>query len=404
MKKGLFILAGIIMSALAFPQQFDPPGIDTIPFKKVKVKVGADFAMQFQALNQNGDSLVPLGSGFNLPTANLNVKALLAKGIEVHLTTYLSSRHHNDTWVKGGYLLVNDLPFKGADKFMKYLTLKVGDMQLNYGDAHAFYSDNGNIINNPFVGNLVMQSMTTATAAEIYGHYSDFHVMGAITTGTLNPSIASYNSDDSVYSVNNQLSQLAFYWKAAFDKSFTDDFRLRIALSGYNSPKNNAGSLYFGDRTGSRFYLVMLPQTNNSNDVSISSNAWTGRWGPGFTYKDNSYMLNLFTKYKGLELFGTLESAKGLTASHQDFNYTQYELNTQYYFGDKENFYVGGKINGVDNHAGQKIFRVEGALGWYLTSNIIIKAEYINQKYTGFADYGTDAGFNGFMFESGISF
>jgi len=259
-----------------------------------------------------------------------------------------------------------------------------------------------------------MNAYTTALATEVYFHVNNIWLMGAVTTGTLDPDIASFNSNGSVYSKNNQLEQLGFYWKLAYDKTINDDFRFRVALSGYNCKKNNEGSLYSGDRSGSRFYLVMAHENDNPNDVDISENAWSGRWAPGFnlaangigfTDKDNSYMLNLFLKHKGLELFGTLESAKGTTAfTSENFNFTQYEFNSQYYFGKDENVYVGGKINGVDNHEGQKVFRFEGVIGWFLTKNIIVKAEYVNQKYKGFSFYGDNAGFKGMMFESGISF
>ena len=406
MKKLFIILIAMLFSTAMWAQQFEAPQIDAKPFTKIKVHVGGDFAMQFQALNQHADSaLVPIGKGINLPTANMSIDAYLAPGIQVNLTVYLSSRHHLDTWVKGGYLLIDRLPFKGTEGFMKYLTFKVGDMGLNYGDAHFFRSDNGNIIRNPFVGNLIMDGWTTAPAAELLFRKSGFYFMGGVTTGSLKQSLAGYSAYTHKYSTSNTLDQLAFYWKAGIDKTFSNDIRLRVSLSGYHSAKNNFGTLYYGERTGTRFYLVMLPQTNSASDVDISANPFTGRWGPGFTNKDNSYMLNVFAKLKGFELFGTLESAKGTTAfGGANFNFSQYALNAQYYFGKDQNFYIGGKINGVKNHLGQKISRFEGGMGWLFTKNIIIKADYVNQTYTNFSEYGNDAGFKGLMFEAAISF
>lgn len=405
MKKTLLIFVGILMSVSLFAQQFETPQIDNKPFTKVKAKLGADFALQIQGLTQHADStLVPIGKGVNLPTANMNIGAYLAPGIKVHLRVYLSSKHHNDTWVKGGYLIIDRLPIKGTENIMKYLTIKTGVMELNYGDAHFFRTDNANVIRNPFVGNLIMDGYTTAPAAELYFRNNGFMLMGGVTTGALKPSIANYSSY-SGYSANNQFKQLAIYGKVSYDKTFNNDLRLRLTLSGYHCAKNGFGTIYYGDRTGSRFYLVMLRPTNSSSDVNISDNPFTGRFGPGITDKDNSVMFNLFTKYHGLELFGTLESAKGTTAfTHKDFNFSQYELNAQYYFGQKQNFYIGGKINGVDNHQGQKVSRFEGALGWYFTKNILIKADYVNQKYKGFSEYGNNAGFKGLMLEAGISF
>jgi hypothetical protein len=101
-RKILLILSGLIFS-LAIHAQFEEPKLDPSDFEKINVRVGADFAMQYQLLNHYADSsLIPLGKGFNLPTANLITEAILAPGIKVNLVTYLSARHHNEAWVKGG--------------------------------------------------------------------------------------------------------------------------------------------------------------------------------------------------------------------------------------------------------------------------------------------------------------
>ena len=90
---------------------------DTVGYDGVKVRIGGDFAMQFQSLSQsNGlsttaDTLVMLGDNFNLPTANLNIDGQLYDGVRVHLGLYLSSLHHEETWVKGGYLQIDKLDF-----------------------------------------------------------------------------------------------------------------------------------------------------------------------------------------------------------------------------------------------------------------------------------------------------
>ena len=163
MKKLLFVVALFAFVITAGAQQFEEPKLDPISFEKVKPFVGADFALQYQSLTQHADGLelMPIGTGINLPAANLNVGADLAPGMRVELVTYLSSRHHNEAWVKGGFLQMDALPFinsEAIDGLMKYLTFKVGVMELNYGDGHFRRSDNARVINNPFVGNYVMDA------------------------------------------------------------------------------------------------------------------------------------------------------------------------------------------------------------------------------------------------------
>jgi hypothetical protein len=409
MKRVFFLFAGLLIASLTFGQQFEQPKLDGSNFTKVQAHIGADFALQYQALTQSADgtALTPLGKGLNLPTANMKIYADLAPGIQVHLTTYLSSRHHEDTWVKGGYLLMDQLPFLNSaaiDKLMKKLTIKVGMMEINYGDEHFRRSDNGNVIRNAFVGNYIMDGFTTAGAAEFMYRNNGWLAMAAVTNGTLKPSLVKYNGRDSSYTTYNTADQLAYYGKVGFDKQLTDNFRLRATLSLYSCAKNAFGSLYDGDRTGSRYYLVMKPKTYSADDVDQTSNHTTGRWGPGFTNKDNSTMLNLFAKYYGFELFGTYEKAKGTGAFGGNFDFNQFAIEGIYHFGGQEQFYLGTRYNKVKNSTDMNIDRVQVAGGWHMTKNILAKLEYVNQKYNNFAEYGTNAGFKGVMFEAGISF
>ena len=84
--------------------------------------------------------LLDIKHNFNLPTANLNITADLAPGIQLYINNFMSSRHHNEAWVEGGHLIIDNLPFlPAADKLMKFLTIRAGVMNPNYGDAH-FYS------------------------------------------------------------------------------------------------------------------------------------------------------------------------------------------------------------------------------------------------------------------------
>jgi hypothetical protein len=408
MKKLLFALS-VLLGMNVHGQTFEQPQLKNDDFDHVKVSIGADFALQYQMLNHSADSLlIPLGKGINLPTANFSINADLARGITVNLTTYLSSRHHVEAWVKGGYLVIDELPFlqsEGVDKAMDYFTFKVGVMELNYGDAHFFRSDNGRVINNPFVGNYIMDAFTTAPAFELMFRTNGILAMAGITTGTLKPALAGY-SEFSGYTTYNAHQELAVYGKAGYDNEISRDFRLRGTFSAYYSANNHFGSLYYGDRTGSRFYLVMKPQTNDADDVDPASGHYTGRWGPGFSDQLTAVMVNLFTKFKGVELFGTYEMNSGTSPfSGAEFAYNQIGLHGLYRFGGNDQFFVGAKYNTVSNSDDLSVSRIEAGAGWNITDNIIIKLDYIDQSYSNFiSSYGENAGFNGLMFEAGISF
>jgi hypothetical protein len=409
MKKTIIFILSLIISIPLFSQNFEEPQLDGSGFDSINTVIGADFAIQFQGLDQNSDSaIVPLGSYINLPSANFNITGNLAPGIRVNLTTYLSSRHHTEAWVKGGYLLMDELPFFNSeiiDNAMDYLTIKAGVMELNYGDAHFLRSDNGNTTDNLFVGNYIMDAFTTAPALELMFRNNGLLLMAAVTSGSLRPDLVRFSSNSNTYTTYKIGEELAFYWKAGYDNWLSEDFRFRAMLSGYHNQNHHFGSLYSGDRAGSRYYLVMKPQTNSSSDVDPASGHTTGRWGPGFTDKLNSLMLNLFTKYKGLEFFGTVESAEGTSLSGSEFDFMQYAAEGRYRFGGDEQFYLALRYNIVSNDQEMEVDRIQASAGWFMTDNILVKAEYVNQNYTNFInDYGEDAGFNGIMVEAAISF
>lgn len=408
MKRIIALMITVMFAMAAHSQEFEPPQATGDEFEEVKVRVGADFAMQYQSLSHSADSsLIPLGSNINLPTANFNIKADLAPGMKLKLVTYLSSRHHVEAWVKGGYLLMDELPFLNsslADRVMERMTLKAGVMEINYGDAHFRRSDNGKVTVNPFVGNYIMDAFTTAPAFEAMFRQNGWLLMGAISSGSLRPDKVGFSSFTNTYTKYDLQDELAYYFKAGLDKELTSDLRLRATLSGYINNNHHFGSLYYGDRAGSRYYLVMKRKEFESEDVDAASGHTSGRWGPGFTDKNHAYMGNLFAKYKGLEFFGTYETTSGTSAfSPAEYNFDQFAVEGLYRFGNNDEFYAGARYNKVSNDNDQSVDRIQVGAGWFMTQNVMLKLEYVDQNYENFAEYGSKAGFSGVMFEAAVS-
>ena len=117
---------------------FEPSKTDTTTFKGLAYTAGGAFAQDFQNLTHentatpvlagivNSNQLVALGPGFTTAMANLDMNAQLTKGIRVEVTTYLATRHHTDTWAKGGFLAIDELPWDIPilSDLMKYSTLR----------------------------------------------------------------------------------------------------------------------------------------------------------------------------------------------------------------------------------------------------------------------------------------
>jgi hypothetical protein len=375
---------------------------DTVGFKNLRIRLGGAFAIQYQGLdhqNTAGD-LVILGNNFNLPSANLDFDVQLYDGVRLHLRLYLSSRHHTETYVKGGYLQIDKLDFIKKDflaSFMKYATIKIGQMENNYGDTHFRRSDNAHTLFNPFVGNYIMDSFTTEIGGEVYYQRNGWLAMLGLTNGRLNQS------------VTNVTSTGALLGKLGYDKQVSDDMRLRLTGSIY-SVKGTVGTyLYDGDRAGSRYFSVMDQLSGTPNDFS-------GRVSPGMETNLTSIMINPFVKFRHLEFFGVYESATGRD-DKKDLTFTGNRSWTQlgaellYRIGNQEQLYIGGRYNSVSGQLpGQEttkvsVDRINLGGGWFMTKNILTKLEYVSQTYNDYTSAQFQGGkFNGIMIEAVIAF
>ena len=391
---------------------FEAPKSTSTSFNGLKVRIGGASTLQFQGIDhENSDlagiELQPIGSNFNLATANLDIDVALYDGVRMHLRTFLSSRHHNETYVKGGYFQIDKLDFikEGfMEDFMKYATLKVGHMENNYGDAHFRRSDNAQTMHNPFVGNLIMDSYTTEVGAELLVQKNGFIGMLGVSNGKLNQSVEKKAIGDEL-AEDGKSGGASFLAKLGYDKQVNEDLRVRITGSMYNTGYVPNSYLYSADRAGSRYYGVMMA------DAATSDNFRSGRYNPNLKNSISAIMFNPFIKYKGLEFFGTIETASGkATAELEDRTANQFAGELLYRFGKNENLYIGGRYNTVDSEemTGEDITikRSQLVAGWFMTNNILVKMEYVNQKYEGFAATSTlnQGKFNGVILEAAISF
>jgi hypothetical protein len=207
----LFTLLVVVFTSVAIAQLrptnrdginvFETPKTET-EYDGLKVQIGGALTLPYTTLdhsNAHGNyesdnplTLVPLTNNFGLPQANLYIKSNLADGVYLNFELYLASRHHNETWVKGGFLQFDKLPFLSSDLLdavMEHTTIKVGQFDVNYGDAHFRRSDGGMTFYNPFMENHIMDEFATEIGAEVDVHLGDFTLVGAITNGQLNPSL-----------------------------------------------------------------------------------------------------------------------------------------------------------------------------------------------------------------------
>lgn len=379
--------------------EFEPVKDTTSTSNEVFVRIGGDFALQFQNLhheNSGSEELFGIGNNFNLATANFDIDVRLYDGVNMHLRTYLSSRHHPEPYVKGGYITIDKLNFIQdgfLEDLMNKVTLKIGHMENNYGDAHFRRSDNAEALRNPFVGNYIMDGFTTEVGAEAYYRNNGWLGMVGVSNGRLDQDAEGGTSPSTLL-------------KLGYDKQLDKDWRFRLTGSMYHTAQSGKTWLYTGDRAGSRYYYVM-----EGVDASSADDYTSGRFDPQFDTKLTTFMVNPFIKYKGLEFFGLLEFSNGQTHGETDKR-DAVQLGTEllYRFGNNEEFYVGGRYNkvGADLPSGEEVnidrFNLGG--GFFMTDNIVVKLEYVNQNYGGYNSSNIlhDGKFHGFVAEAAISF
>lgn len=395
---------------------FEAPKDAGVRFDGFRLSFGAAFAQQFQSLQHrntatpvmtgttNANALMDIGNGFNLATANLYANAQLAPGIRVALTSYLSSRRHQDTWVKDGYLQIDASPIDNPilNFAMALTTIKAGHFEINYGDQHFRRSDNGMALYNPFVGNLIMDAFTTEIGGELYLRAGGMMLMGGMTDALIRGDVT-----------NTGNRAPAFYGKSGFDRQLTADLRTRLTGSWYRASKTPSATLFGGDRAGSRYYSVI-----ENTASTTTANATSGQIDPGFANSVSAVQINPFVKFRGLELFGVLERAEGRRATEpSDRTINQYAADLVYRFLPSEQVYVGLRYNTVDGtlrfgpatapfNQDVRVERGAFAAGWFITPTILLKSEYVSQRYRDFpaADIRNGGKFDGLVVEGVVSF
>ena len=221
-------------------------------------------------------------------------------------------------------------------------------------------------------------------------------VMGAVTASELRGTVLSPDRRGPAY-----------IGKLGFDRTVRPDLRVRLTGSIYKADEATSNTLYSGDRAGSRFYYVL-----ENTQATESTQFRSGLINPGFRNRVTALQSNPFVKFRGLEVFGVVERAKGgASAELMDRTWNQYATDVVYRFLPREQVYAGirynkveGALRGVQNDV--SVSRWELAAGWFATPHILVKGGYVTQVYEGFppTDIRNGGKFNGVMMEGVVAF
>jgi hypothetical protein len=250
---------------------------------------------------------------------------------------------------------------------------------------------------NPFVGNYIIDAFTTEVGGEVYVRNGlGMLAMVGVNSGTINGGVTTPAARTNAY-----------VGKLGYDKQLTSDLRVRLTGSYYKNDKSPSNTLLTGDRAGGPYDLVM-----ENTAATLTGAAWSGQIRPGFSNTVRAAAINPFIKYQGLEFFGTAENLRGKALSEVGWqrDWNQFAGDLVYRFSG-EKLYVGARgntANGKLTAAGNKVSvdRYATSAGWYVTPVMLLKGEYMQQKYNRFAptDIRSGGKIQGFVFEGVVSF
>lgn len=425
------VVCGTLASA-KIVQQFEPEK-DTSTFNgKPEVSFATDLTFYYQGLSQdvpggttaNGSTYTAassIESGLILPTANFDIYAKVMSGFNVKLQTMLSSHHHNETYVKGGYATIDNLDFIAPgflSEFMRNATIKIGVNDINYGDDQYNRVDNANTMKSPFINNLAVEPYMQATHVELLYRIpsiSSFAMLG-ITNGQASPSDVAKTEYDDVSGTASS-DRYALYGKFGFDQQINDDLRVRLTESLYFVDGTNRSDLYAGDKAGP----VAISVLGAASTASMSS-GWNAMSGyvrtPGGTYVSKTAAdilaskTNFFARYHDTEFYASYEKANGKDIYDKDMDMDHYAVTlVQRFVNDK--YWVAGRYENAvvkyqdafNDFGDAELTQWQLSAGWYLSKNAVAKIEYIDQEREKFSIYKNGkASFDGFMIAASLSF
>lgn len=446
----LLLLALLLSSATLFSQSdiqysrpwnkeginvFEPTkSADQPAYEGFKLRIGGSFTQDYQHIKHSNtptkstnylygvvkaeDSTSSLLRGFNLAMANLNFDFQIEDGIMVRLENYMSSRHHSEFWVKGGYVQIDKLAMFGNPQwFTDKFRVKIGHFVPNFGDMHFRRTDGGNAMFNPFVENLIFDAFTTEIGAEVYAWPTqNVMAMVGMTSGYINGNVEYFPTSNNSSGVVPTKKSPSIFAKLAYDNNF-ENLRFRLSASVYTNPNISRNTLYAGDRTGSHYFLAMEPALTNGAATSQAAQFTSGRLNPDMANRITAFMINPFVKFKGLEVMGSYESLSGSVygdvkeGKWLKRNSSQYSIEASYRFLANESMYIGvrqigatAELRGITSEV--NISRTAVAAGWFPTKNLLLKGEIVSQKYKDFpsTDYRYNGKFNGVVIEAVVGF
>ncbi len=370
------------------------------------LKITGETAGIIQYLQQENDqnTLPKIPWGFQSAEGNLFFNAHIASGINVYFEAYLSSQHHPGYYMsREGYVKISHLP-KDVDvlglnnTIFKYITFKAGAMEIDYGIWHLIRSDNGQVQNNPLIGNSVVDPNTVEPSAEISSKPGLFNWVVGLGTGTTQGDFEAGRGTEVHGKVWLNLDNDAL-------KLAGSVYHVNHSANGTGYPTGGSTSdLLAGNRSGSKYAGIFGDKPE------------VGQVSPQKGQKVTAYQFDGYYNLKPLQVYGQYGYTKdadmnGNAAGSPEEAWSYYNASLAYYLTPA--LYVAGRYSGAVSKKFQgqdadiKVNRIQLGAGVWVTNYMLLKLEYVNQKYEGYPtgnQYAGNARFHGLLTEFSVAF
>jgi hypothetical protein len=344
---------------------------------------------QRNAFDATGKHLGKLSTGMQTAYGDLGFLGKFGKKqeIEMYFDLYLASRNHpSTTYGNQGYLLVKDVPenlesLKFLKPLFKRIDLKAGAFLVDFGDQEQHRSNNALVQRNPLIGNFVIDPNFVSVGVQAMSKPGRFGWVVAGTNGT--------NTEDFSTGRGNAFNGKLYIYPIK---------PLRLSGSYYRvnheESATSRSTLFSGNRSGER-YGAVLGGGQAPGNVLPNTGKDLAAYQGDVTFEDAKIPVKFYGHYG----FVRDNDANGPAPGTPEERWTYYATDVVYKFSPtvyaaaRYSAADANKISGVSSNG--KVGRYQIGGGLWATKNLLLKVEFVNQRYRGFA--------NGVVLNNGIA-
>lgn len=339
-----------------------------------------------QALKQtnvydvNGKLATKLTPGMQTAFGDLGFLGKFGKKeeIEMYFDLYLASRNHpSSTYGNQGYLVIRGIPENlGNPRILKAIfskiDVKAGAFLVEFGDQDMHRSNNAIVQKNPLVGNFVVDPNFVSVGVQVMSKPGRYGWLIGATNGT--------NTEDFQTGRGNALNAKIYAYPIK---------PLRTSLSFYTVSHDETpavggsrATLFSGNRSGERYGAVLGGgQAPGGVLLGVQKEVNAAQFDMTF---DGDSPIKLYGHYGVAKDSDTNGSGPG--RPEESWSYyagdVVYKFNPAIYAAARYSAANATKISNLDSNA--KVNRIQVGGGLWLTRNLLVKVEYVTQKYNGF--------------------